>query len=694
MWLTKKVTTLKGVGPKTAENLAKLHLYTLQDLLFHLPFRYEDRTCITPLSSVRIGDRVLIEGNMTQVTVIGRRKTQMICRLHDGTGSITLRFFHFNADQLNQLKQATAPLRCFGEIRVGLHGQLEITHPEYRFTNQPMGNLQITDRLSPIYPTTQGLTQPLLKRLIKEALILLDEQSLPELLPNKIKEQHAFISIAEALHYIHEPPLNADRIALQAGHHPMQQRLAFEELLAHQLSLLQWRVHKQQTSAYVIHHQNMTLKESFLQQLPFQLTAAQAQVIDDIEKDLTEARPMLRLIQGDVGSGKTVVAAISALHIIESGYQVALMAPTELLAEQHWRTITSWFEPLGLRVGFIVGGQSSKERQEVLTGLAVGNIHLIIGTHALFQKDVTFKQLALMIVDEQHRFGVQQRSALHDKGVQNSLAPHQLIMTATPIPRTLAMTAYAHLDCSIIDELPPNRKPIQTRLVSSNRREEVIARIQALCAAGRQAYWVCTLIDESEAIQCQAASNMLTELQSQLPDLRIGLLHGRMTSQDKERIMSEFKEQKMDILVATTVIEVGIDVPNATLIVIDNAERLGLSQLHQLRGRVGRGSTASYCLLLYQPPLSADAETRLRVMRDSSDGFYIAEEDLKLRGPGELLGVRQSGLMSFKIADLLRDQTLVFKAKDLSMHLIKESPDTVNALIQRWTAHQIDYLSY
>lgn len=694
MWLKKKISTLKGVGPKTVDNLAKLHLYTLQDLLFHLPFRYEDRTRITPLRAVRIGDRVLIEGDITQTSVMGQRQTQMICRLHDGTSSITLRFFHFNTDQLNQLKQATARLRCFGEVRKGLHGQLEITHPEYRFTNQPMGSLQLTDRLSPIYPTTQGLTQPLLKRLIKETLMLLDEQSLPELLPNKIKEQHAFVSIAEALHYVHEPPLDANQIALQRGDHPMQQRLAFEELLAHQLSLLQWRDHKQQTSTYMIHHQKMTLKKTFLQKLPFQLTTAQARVIDDIEKDLTKNFPMLRLIQGDVGSGKTVVAAISALQVIESGYQVALMAPTELLAEQHFRTLTSWFEPLGLRMGFIVGAQSSKERQEVLAALAAGDIHLIIGTHALFQKDVVFKQLALIIVDEQHRFGVQQRSALHDKGVQNTLAPHQLIMTATPIPRTLAMTAYAHLDCSIIDELPPNRKPIETRLVSSNRREEVITRIQALCAAGHQAYWVCTLIDESEAMQCQAASNMLLELQSQLPDLRIGLLHGRMTSSDKERIMAEFKAQKMDILVATTVIEIGIDVPNAILMVIDNAERLGLSQLHQLRGRVGRGSAASYCLLLYQPPLSADAETRLRLMRDSSDGFYIAEEDLKLRGPGELLGVRQSGLMSFKIADVLRDQHLVVSAKELGMQLIKESPETVSSLIERWTAHQIDYLSH
>lgn len=693
MWLTKKISSLKGVGPKTTENLAKINLHTFHDLLFHLPFRYEDRTRITPLSALCRGDRVLVEGDVKHVSVMGKKQLQLICRLHDNTGSITLRFFHFNADQLTQLKQESVHLRCFGEIREGLHGQLEMAHPEYRFTNQPMGTLALTDRLTPIYPTTQGLSQSLLKRLIKEVLVLLDEESLPELLPDTVMAHYHFSSIKKALHYVHEPPVDTDQAALQLGHHPMQQRLAFEELLAHQLSLLQWREQKQQSRAYPITLQATTLKKLFLKNLPFQLTAAQARVINEIEHDLEKAHPMLRLIQGDVGSGKTVVAAISALHIIESGYQVALMAPTEILAEQHYHTMASWFRALGLHVGFMVGAHSQKERRETQEALATGHIQLIIGTHALFQKDVVFNRLALVIIDEQHRFGVQQRSDLHDKGVEEDRVPHQLIMTATPIPRTLSMIAYAHLDCSIIDELPPGRKSIETRLVSLSRRNEVIARMQALCGSGHQAYWVCTLIDESEAMQCQAASNVVIELQASLPELRIGLLHGRMKSCDKERIMNEFKDKKIDVLVATTVIEVGIDVPNANLIIIENSERLGLSQLHQLRGRVGRGDASSYCLLLYQAPLSVEAESRLRVMRDSADGFYIAEEDLKLRGPGELLGVRQSGLMRFKVADLLRDQHLVMIAKEVGFHLMEESPEKVSALVNRWLTHQVDYLA-
>ena len=688
MWLSKTVTSLKGVGPKTADNLAKMHLHTFQDVLFHLPFRYEDRTRITPLAELQVGDRVLIEGDVVQATVMGRGKLQLICRLHDGTGAIVLRFFHFNADQLTQLKQTSVRVRCFGEVRAGLHGQLEMMHPEYRFTDQPMVNLQLTDRLTPIYPTTQGVTQPLLRRITQEVLQLLDEQSVPELLPSSVITRYQFASIAQALRLIHEPPVDVDQLALQLGQHPLQQRLAFEELLAHQLSVLQWRDKKQQAQAYVIKPQLSELKKLFLRNLSFQLTKAQTRVMTDIEQDLKNAYPMLRLIQGDVGSGKTVVAALSALPLIESGYQVALMAPTEILAEQHYHTMKMWFTALNIRVGFLVGAQSAKERQQTLEALASGEIQFIVGTHALFQKDVVFKHLALVIIDEQHRFGVQQRSDLHDKGLHADYAPHQLIMTATPIPRTLSMTAYAHLDCSIIDELPPGRKPIETRLVSSARRDAVIERMRALCAAGQQAYWVCTLIDESEVMQCQAASNAVIELQAILPELRIGLLHGRMKSAEKEQIMTDFKAHKIDVLVATTVIEVGIDVPNANLMVIDNAERLGLSQLHQLRGRVGRGEAASYCLLLYKAPLSADAEARLRVMRESSDGFYIAEQDLKLRGPGELLGLRQSGLMQFKVADLLRDQELIATAKDVAARLLVESPETISDLVNRWIARE------
>ena len=685
------ITAIKGVGKKVAANLAKLHIHQLQDLLFHLPFRYEDRTKVTPIAAVTAGDRVLIEGEIQKVSVIGKKKLQMVCQLQDDSGVITLRFFHFNADQLKRLKQPNIHLRCFGEIREGLYHQLEMIHPEYQALDHLNDRLQLNDRLTPIYPTTQGVGQNLLRRLVREALAWLDYHALTELLPTDYLQQHQLPHIKEALHYVHQPPPDADQAQLQAGLHPMQQRLAFEELLAHQLSLYRLRQQKRQQPACAI-PKSQSLQQQLLAVLPFSLTAAQSRVLKDIEKDLQQPAPMMRLVQGDVGCGKTLVAAMAALQAIEAGFQVALMAPTEILAEQHWKNFSNWCESLGVTVGLLTGSQSAKQKSQQLEQLACGTTQLMIGTHALFQQDVLFQKLALIIIDEQHRFGVHQRMALSDKGAFGDYVPHQLVMTATPIPRTLSMTAYADLDCSIVDELPPGRTPVETILVSSSRRDVIVERVRVSCEQGRQAYWVCTLIDESETLSCQAAHDTAELLQQTLANLSVGLVHGRLKPQEKESIMQQFKQGKIDLLVATTVIEVGVDVPNASLMIIENPERLGLAQLHQLRGRVGRGSAASYCVLLYQTPLSQQASQRLHVMRDSCDGFYIAEQDLKIRGPGELLGTRQSGLMSFKVADLLRDQSLIEKVKTVGHQLLQDQPVLVDAIVERWLGRQMDYV--
>lgn len=685
------VSAVKGIGKKTAENLAKLHIYHLHDVLFHLPFRYEDRTKITAIRDAVAGDRILIEGTVQKVVTVGRKKLQLVCQVSDGTGSITLRFFHFNADQLKRLKEGLVQLRCFGEVREGLYHQLEMAHPEYQAVNQITERLSLNDRLTPIYPTTQGIGQSLLRRLVHKALGELNYNSLTELLPEHILQRYSLVTIVDALCYVHNPPPDADQALLQAGLHPMQQRLAFEELLAHQLTLYRLRHQKRQQSAYVL-PLSTTLQQQLKDFLPFSLTAAQQRVLSDIATDLNGHSPMMRLVQGDVGSGKTLVAAMAAFQAIEAGYQVALMAPTEILAEQHAKNFKVWCDQLAVRMGVLTGSLTTHTRIDQLALLASGETQLIVGTHALFQKDVLFHKLALIIIDEQHRFGVHQRMALSDKGAFGSHCPHQLVMTATPIPRTLSMTAYADLDCSIIDELPPGRTPVDTILVSSARRDTIVERVRANCKAGRQAYWVCTLIDDSEVLQCQAASDTADVLQQILTDVNVGLVHGRMKPKDKETVMQQFKEGVIDLLVATTVIEVGVDVSNASLMIIENPERLGLAQLHQLRGRVGRGSVASYCVLLYQTPLSFQAEQRLKIMRDSCDGFYIAEEDLKLRGPGELLGTRQSGLMSFKVADLLRDQMLIDIVKKVGQQLVNDAPDNVEAIIQRWLGPQMAYL--
>jgi ATP-dependent DNA helicase RecG len=669
------VTVLRGVGPRLAEKLAALGIHTVQDLLFHLPLRYQDRTRITPIGALQPGIDAVIEGEVRATDIAFGRRRSLVCRIQDGTGTLSLRFYHFSAAQKQQLA-AGVRLRCFGEPRRGASG-LEIYHPEYRVLDEA-APLPVADTLTPIYPTTEGLQQPSWRKLIAAALELLSADSLIDYLPAKPKS----VRLSDVVRFLHCPPPKAVQSQLLAGTHPFQQQLALEELLAHQLSMLRLREQARSFNAPLCCGPEK-LQQQFLKQLPFALTNAQQRVSEEIAADLRQQQPMLRLVQGDVGSGKTVVAALGALRAITSGYQVALMAPTEILAEQHRDNFTRWLQPLGITPGWLSSKVKGKTRQSLLNTIANGETQLVIGTHALFQPDVVFKQLGLAIIDEQHRFGVHQRLALREKGI-TGLRPHQLIMTATPIPRTLAMSAYADLDTSVIDELPPGRKPVHTAVISGARRADVVERIRGACAEGRQAYWVCTLIEESETLQAQAAEATWQELQAALPELRIGLIHGRMKPAEKVAAMAAFKSGDLHLLVATTVIEVGVDVPNASLMVIDNAERLGLAQLHQLRGRVGRGSAESYCLLVYQTPLSQQGKARLQVLRESNDGFVIAEKDLQLRGPGELLGTRQTGLLQLRIADLQRDAKLLPRVRELAEALHTQQPENAAALIRRW----------
>lgn len=673
-----------------AAALAKLHIESLQDLLFHLPMRYEDRSCITPLSALKFGDHVMIEGQVVQAQVIGKGRRQLVVQLEGDGATLSLRFFHFTRQQLQQLKSPGVTIRCFGEVRQNRSFFFEMVHPEYEVCNSEASRLTLTDVLTPVYPTTQGLGQTTLRRLIKIALAWLKAHPLEEILPADIRDAKRWVTITEALCYLHEPPVDADQERLLAGKHPIQQRVAFEELLAHHLMLRQAKQKKQIHRARKIQTATQ-LEAKLLAQLPFDLTSAQRRVLDEIQADLQQDFPMVRLVQGDVGSGKTIVAAMAALAVIEAGGQVALMAPTEILAEQHAAKFRDWFAGLHIEVAFLSGSQSASDKKQQLQCIADGTAKMVVGTHALFQSTVVFHQLDLVIVDEQHRFGVEQRLSLFEKGKNENIVPHQLVMTATPIPRTLYMTAYADLDVSIIDELPPGRQAIETVLVSSKKRAQIVERLAAHCQTGQQAYWVCTLIEESEALEAQAALSVFESLAVALPSIKLGLVHGRMKAKEKDSVMQAFKRGELNLLVATTVIEVGVDVPNATLMVIENPERLGLSQLHQLRGRVGRGSQASYCVLLYKTPLSQVSADRLQVMRESSDGFYIAEQDLKSRGPGEVLGVRQSGVCQFRVADLLRDQALLQDVQAVSDVLLR-SPDKAALLSKRWLSLQAKYL--
>lgn len=677
------LTQLKGVGPKLAQQFSDWGIHDLVNLLFHLPFRYEDRTCITPIASLRPQQTYVVQGFVRSSQILFGKRRSLSVRIQDQSGSLGLRFYHFNAAQQKQFYQG-AEIRCYGEARRGASG-LEIYHPEYQIITH--GEVEPEPNLTPVYPTTDGISQARLRGMISQTLEMLaaDNFQLRELLPPSWLTQWQLPSLQQALSYLHQPPKEADLEQLDAGQHPCQRRLVLEELLAHQLSMHRARLRVKQEKAAKIQFMGPS-QQQIIASLPFTLTDAQKRVIEEIQFDLNQPHPMLRLVQGDVGSGKTLVAALVASPMVDEGYQVAIMAPTEILAEQHLINFSQWFEPLfkpnNRKIVWLTGKVKGKARQKVLAEIASGTAKLIIGTHALFQQDVEFKQLGLAIIDEQHRFGVHQRLALRGKGKE--LAPHQLIMTATPIPRTLAMSAYADLDVSVIDELPQGRVPISTSVISNQRRNDIIARINEACQEGTQAYWVCTLIEESESLQCQAAEVTAQQLTHALPKLRIGLIHGRMKAQEKAAIMQSFKNHEVDLLVATTVIEVGVDVPNSNLIIIENPERLGLAQLHQLRGRVGRGNQQSHCVLLYQSPLGEVSKQRLGVMRASNDGFHIAEQDLLIRGPGELLGSRQTGLQQLSVADLERDSHLLPQVKAMAEQLIKEHPQHVDAIISRW----------
>ena len=676
------VTRLRGVGPSLGQKLARLNVATVQDLLLHLPHRYEDRTSVVALGALQDRQKVVVEGTVELSEVAFRGRRNLLVRLSDGTGFLTLRFFYFSRSQQQQFAIG-AKVRAFGEARRG-SGGLEMVHPEYRIL-QPSQSVATDEALTPVYFTTEGVQQGRIRNMMSQALSMLKAAALREWVPAPILERLALPTLSDAIAYLHTPPPDADIDLLAQGKHPAQKRLAFEELLSHHLSLRAVRNEIKTEQGHALVYQG-DYKTQFLQNLPFELTEAQQRVLLEIERDLATASPMLRLVQGDVGSGKTVVAAAAGLCAIEAGFQVAMMAPTELLAEQHFKSISQWLVPLGIDVTLLKGSLGAAQRRQVLEAMQTGNTQFVVGTHALFQDAVRFHRLGLVVVDEQHRFGVHQRLSLWEKGAGGAAYPHQLVMTATPIPRTLAMTAYADLDCSVIDELPPGRTPIQTVVVSDSRRAEVVQRVKAACGAGHQAYWVCPLIEESENFDYEAAEETKKLLDQALPELKIGLVHGRMKGREKDAVMTQFAAHKYDVLVATTVIEVGVDVPNATLMIIENAERMGLAQLHQLRGRVGRGANKSSCVLLHKSPLSRLAKIRLGAIRATTDGFEIAREDLKLRGAGEVLGTRQTGLVSMKIADLMRDAELlpdVHAAADL---LEQSYPNHIAHLVSRWVS--------
>lgn len=687
--LSNSCDSLAGVGPTLALKLAKCGILTVQDLLFHLPFRYQDRTRITAIQDLRAQEWCVIAGRVCKTEVKLGKKPMLHCFVEDKTGIILLRFFHFNKQQIQNLNNSSM-IHAFGEVR-DFNNRIEMTHPEYHLIDDESQS-HVAENLTPIYPTTQGLTQTRLRVLVQLALKQCEhELEQLEWMTEDQLQEYRLPKIANAIQFLHKPPPETSVLSLEQGEHPALKRLIFDELLAHRLSMQFARRFRGEFQAPFFPKEH-PLIHNFYAALPFTLTNAQQRVASEISQDLSQIKPMLRLVQGDVGSGKTIVAALAAIQAIASGFQVAFMAPTDLLSEQHFFNLSHWFAPLGINVIRLSGKMKSAERKKTLNAIEDKTGQLIIGTHALFQDGVNFAQLGLVIIDEQHRFGVEQRLLLQQKGQQDQSIPHQLLMTATPIPRTLSMSHFAHLDLSTIDELPPGRTPVSTAVLSQDKRDTIIERLQISIAQGKQVYWVCTLIEESEKLQCIAATETAENLQAQLTQARIGLVHGRMKSIEKEATMGAFKKGEIDLLVATTVIEVGVDVPNASLMIIENAERLGLSQLHQLRGRVGRGSAQSHCLLLYQTPLSHQGRERLNVMRSTNDGFIISEKDLELRGAGELLGTRQTGYRQFKIANLQRDKAILNLLPSLAKILVNENPDIARTITQRWLGNFEQYL--
>ena len=673
---------LKGVGPALVSKLQKLKVHNQYDLLFLLPIRYEDKTYLHKISALVAGEKALIQGFVVLTTVVYRGRRMLISQLSDDTGIITLRFFHFSKQQARRLAKNTV-VRCFGQTRKTASG-LEMIHPQYQIIN-PENPAPLEAGLTPIYPTTEGLQQGRLRKIVRAAL---EQQidTIEELLPASIVKELGLVPLTESLREIHQP---SQKNIVNDHQSLARKRLIIEELLANQLALKRLKRHTKKEPAMAL--ANGLLKASLIKNLPFKLTKSQARVVEEIEMDLKKNRPMMRLLQGDVGSGKTIVAALAMLIAVGSKQQAALMAPTELLAEQHFNNVVSWFEPLGVSVALLKSKLSAKDRRTVLAGIANGTIDIIVGTHALFQPSVVYKNLALAVVDEQHRFGVEQRLSLMKKSSDRNTVPHQLIMTATPIPRTLAMTAYGDLDASIITELPKGRGTIKTIVVPEEKRSQVMDKISKECALGRQSYWVCPLIEESEELNFQAAESTYVFLQEKLKRLSIGLVHGKLSSVKKTKAMENFINGHTNILVATTVIEVGVDVANSSVMVIENAERLGLTQLHQLRGRIGRGRHESVCILLYKKPLSSVAKERLAVIRATNDGFLIAEKDLQLRGPGELLGTRQKGLIGLRIADIMRDAYLLPAINKLTVNIEQNHPDLIEKIVRRWVGDQLEY---
>ena len=682
---------LSGIGSSLEKKFHTLGIDTIQDLLFHFPLRYEDRSSSCAIGDVAIGEHTTIEGCIIKTEVILKRKQMLVCHIQDESGIAILRFMNFNAGIKASLAQGKW-VSAYGEIKSGKNYP-EIIHPQYKVKASHEDNALADasqERYTPIYPTTYGLTQNVIRKLIQSALLLLKRNPPAEILPPQLASH--FLPALDSLNIIHNPPIDTDINQLVTGEHCAIKRFIFEELLAYHLSMLLLKVDNQKQQAYAMHTSQKFIKP-FLASLPFSPTNAQQRVVGDIYKDMAKPIPMMRLIQGDVGSGKTLVAALAALNAIENNQQVVLMAPTEILAEQHYNNFKQWFEPLGITVDWLSGRLTAKNKKQRYEGVQSGNITMLIGTHAVFVDKVEFAALGLVIIDEQHRFGVNQRLTLWEKGIKESMHPHQLIMTATPIPRTLAMTFYADLDVSVIDELPPGRTPVTTVVIPNSRRDEIIEKVNQACLSARQVYWVCTLVEESETLDAQAAEILVEELRERLPNLSIALIHGKMKSDEKQLVMQNFKAGNTQLLVATTVIEVGVDVPNASLMIIENAERLGLAQLHQLRGRVGRGSAVSHCVLMYQAPLSKVAQARMRVMRESNDGFVIAQKDLEIRGSGEILGTRQMGVANFKIVDLIRDQHLISEVQKTSNYLQQNYPQVAQQLIACWLPDRQKYIN-
>ena len=670
------IISIKGLGKKTSDRLNQLGIHTLEHLVFHLPTRYQDKTSITPLSDARINDEILIEATIDRIEVIPSRQRQLLCYLSDQQNHrILLRFFHFTQYQKQALIRGES-MQCFGEIKIGRKG-LEMHHPEYRITSQNQRPL-LEPNLSPIYPLCSGISQNKMKQWINYSLEVLKISQLDDYF-EKIT-QHSMPSLKSSLMLLHHPEKNEDLSKIETFKHISQQRLIIEELATHQLSLLKTKKARKgkKTNAFKLKN---TLSDKLLDSLDFKLTNAQSNCIKEINDDLASSEPMLRLLQGDVGSGKTIVAVFALIQAVENNFQAAIMAPTEILARQHLQNFTHYLESLDIQIAYLSGSQNTQERREQLSLIESGEAKVVIGTHALFQESVSFKDLSLVIIDEQHKFGVHQRLSLTKKA---QTTPHQLVMTATPIPRSLTMSAYADLDTSVIDELPPGRQAVETIALSSARREELITKIRKISDEGRQIYWVCTLIEESEALRAESAEKTFTYLKDHLEDLTVVMIHGKLSKVEKEGIMKDFENGVINLLVATTVIEVGVNVPNASLMIVENAERLGLAQLHQLRGRVGRGSEKSICILMYQSPLSVNAKERLDILRQSNDGFMIAQKDLELRGPGEILGTQQTGIASMKIANIIRDAYLLKEAGYYSSKMLEASLESQNALINRW----------